>query len=490
MSEKVQQEPKRSGVPMGLLFAGLALLAAAVPGRTVSTALAGRIPGGGEAGASMINVATEPPGAAVYIDDRYAGAAPVTLMSGPGRHTVELKREGYESVMEVVDIRPGATGNLNVMLEPVNTAKVKVSSNPGGATVYMDGTLAGHTPCEPVVTPGERLIEVEKPGHEAARKWITVEKGEYAEVEFELVDKVLEYLQAAARQDPKDLFNLMDLAHYYFINDQMEKAADTFGKAVEVSYAPDAPKEAAKRLEKEIRKHSRWPGKELGEFKEKIEEWREAAHKKYPKSYRVLQEKSREFERKRDYGKAMEVWREGTEAHPDNPMIWNEYARLAIRARKVSLAKDAIMSAVEAAEGDFNALHQAVQMVHRNHRMFPLKEHRDMVLEATLEKMLKPMLEHHDIEDGERVQVLHDMALTYLHMEKNDKAVEFLEKAIAQQEHKHLRFQWLQQLSGIYEKEQNWTEARKMLRKAEEEAQNNQERAIIERKLRGLDRLD
>ncbi len=55
---------------------------------------------------------------------------------------------------------------------------LKITSNPSGATVYLDDANAGETPLETVVVPGQHTIKIFKVNFKDWEKTITVNKGE------------------------------------------------------------------------------------------------------------------------------------------------------------------------------------------------------------------------------------------------------------------------------------------------------------------------
>ncbi|MDI3474741.1 MAG: hypothetical protein PWQ95_469 [Thermococcaceae archaeon] len=67
-------------------------------------------------------------------------------------------------------------------------ATLSITSDPSGASVYVDGSYAGETPLSDYqVSPGEHTVEVRKEGYEPYTKKITVSAGEKASVSATLV---------------------------------------------------------------------------------------------------------------------------------------------------------------------------------------------------------------------------------------------------------------------------------------------------------------
>ncbi len=103
--------------------------AVAVRWLLVTLAVVGGLAAAGGCGAvgpaptrALLQVETVPPGAAVYVDERFAGTGrslgrqPVRLR--PGRHLVTIEASGYFPHDLEVDLPPGLT-RLRVALRPV-----------------------------------------------------------------------------------------------------------------------------------------------------------------------------------------------------------------------------------------------------------------------------------------------------------------------------------------------------------------------------------
>ena len=111
-------------------------------------------------------VLTEPAGAMVYINGKFAGASPYesgNLRSGP--YKVRIIMKGYDVWERGVTIEAGKKIEVLAQLR-VKEGELKVESEPSGARVYLDGKEMGETP---LILPGIRLgqhsIRVIKEGY-------------------------------------------------------------------------------------------------------------------------------------------------------------------------------------------------------------------------------------------------------------------------------------------------------------------------------------
>lgn len=102
-------------------------------------------------------------GAALRIDGQPVGNVPHRQHVQPGRHLVQVGREGYVTFNQWTDVAGGQVMTLPVLLEPQapSTGSLLVASDVSGAAVYVDGTPRGSTPTViEGLTEGDHQIEV------------------------------------------------------------------------------------------------------------------------------------------------------------------------------------------------------------------------------------------------------------------------------------------------------------------------------------------
>jgi len=65
-----------------------------------------------------LHISSMPPGADVYIDNEYRcpGSCVLSYIIPPGRHTVEFRMDGYETVVYPVTVEKGGMEGINVTL--------------------------------------------------------------------------------------------------------------------------------------------------------------------------------------------------------------------------------------------------------------------------------------------------------------------------------------------------------------------------------------
>ncbi len=96
-----------------------------------------------------LRATSSPSGADLSIDGTYRGDTPVTIGNlATGSHQVSLRLAGYQPWTGTVSITSGATTTISPTLvanPSSNTGWILVSSNPSGASIYLDGSYQGQT---------------------------------------------------------------------------------------------------------------------------------------------------------------------------------------------------------------------------------------------------------------------------------------------------------------------------------------------------------
>jgi hypothetical protein len=141
-------------------------------------------------------VTSTPSDAMIYLDAGYKGRTPLMLSGiSSGGHTIELDLSGYYDWKSSVSVPVGGTYTVNANLIAIpssSTGWISVTSSPAGATVYLDGTLAGQTAQNGVlrvdnVRAGDHTIRVEKSGYQAFITTVNVQVNTVSDVVARLV---------------------------------------------------------------------------------------------------------------------------------------------------------------------------------------------------------------------------------------------------------------------------------------------------------------
>jgi hypothetical protein len=124
-------------------------------------------------------VNTTPSGAALYIDAEAAGRVGITPFSGtvePGRHTLILRRHGYQDAVHRISVAGGQTHSAVIPL----LVPVLVKSLPASATVHVGGPdtrAVGKTPVAIGLAPGLHQLYVKAAGYLVFGQQVTVQPG-------------------------------------------------------------------------------------------------------------------------------------------------------------------------------------------------------------------------------------------------------------------------------------------------------------------------
>jgi len=184
--------------------------------------------------AAEVKISSTPPGATVFVDAKYAGVTPLTKPDlPPGEHQLKLVRHGYKAWQKAITVaeQPSA---VEATLEAIPSGTLKITSQPTGADVYLDGELAGQTPLTlENLEPAEYEVRVQKANFAPVTRRVELAKGAAPEEKFQLTLRTEQYYLAEIERQPDKLAPYTELAHYYMLKDDVDKAMETFHKAVE-----------------------------------------------------------------------------------------------------------------------------------------------------------------------------------------------------------------------------------------------------------------
>ncbi len=107
-----------------------------------------------------VQIDSQPSGASVTLNGSNVGSTPYQGKNlRPGRYTLLMSKEGFETYSGNIEVRPGQTTPLTISLKAVILGgQISVKSIPDGATIWLDGRDAGTTPQE--------LTNISAGGHE------------------------------------------------------------------------------------------------------------------------------------------------------------------------------------------------------------------------------------------------------------------------------------------------------------------------------------
>lgn len=152
-----------------------------------------------------IHVASIPVGATIALDGRTRGVTPKTLNNiAAGIHILEINYPGYTSWKSTIDVPETEIKDISVNLTPKTSPPgwITVSSNPGNASVTLDGSYVGRTIVNSslnldTITPGEHIIALELPGYQPFSTRINVSSHLVSSVNAVLVPASVAFAKGA-----------------------------------------------------------------------------------------------------------------------------------------------------------------------------------------------------------------------------------------------------------------------------------------------------
>jgi formylglycine-generating enzyme required for sulfatase activity len=124
-----------------------------------------------------LRVESEPAGASVAVDGRYAGTTPATLALSPGReHRVTVSRRGYGTDRRTVRLERGESRTVTVALS-AELGQVTLDVQPRDAVLAVEGRTLGPAHGKHALPAAPTLLEIRRDGFEPARAWVTPRPG-------------------------------------------------------------------------------------------------------------------------------------------------------------------------------------------------------------------------------------------------------------------------------------------------------------------------
>lgn len=127
--------------------------------------------------AYSLRVLTDPDSAAVLLDDSLRGVSPCTLNTiAPGGHVLTLRKKGFYLKKAEISVDSASPQELSfVLLKP---AFLRVTSDPSGAVLSLDGNREGSTPYEnDKIKPGNHSVKLELKQYASVQKTVSCASG-------------------------------------------------------------------------------------------------------------------------------------------------------------------------------------------------------------------------------------------------------------------------------------------------------------------------
>jgi len=161
---------------------------------------------------SSLEVKVSEPGARVFVDDEDLGVSPLPapLRVDVGEHVVVARKTGYLETPKRVRVVSGASGSVDLQLEPVQRKSDVVVDAPKvpRARVLVDGVDVGPTPFTGVLEVGRHAITVRAPDHTSETKVVEVAYGAPTRLTFTLAREAHEARLRVTTGDDRDVVSL------------------------------------------------------------------------------------------------------------------------------------------------------------------------------------------------------------------------------------------------------------------------------------------
>ena len=122
-----------------------------------------------------LKIVTMNPDAEVWIDGIAVGKAG-EFRKPAGEYLVVVRLKGFKQFEQKVEVKAGKVAPVTADLKMVG--KLRILSNPAGASVMVNGFNVGKTPLETDVETGETILRLEAPGFTAFEETLKVEGGD------------------------------------------------------------------------------------------------------------------------------------------------------------------------------------------------------------------------------------------------------------------------------------------------------------------------
>lgn len=138
-------------------------------------------------------VESQPAGAQVFVDNKNAGVkgqTPFRMFLRPGKHRIWVELDGYEPVMQDIEVQKREPFRLNLSLKPQQDAGwLYVDATVTGARVFVDGQSVGLTPfgAPQRFAVGPHQVIVERDGYTRVTASPVIERGQLTRVDAYLV---------------------------------------------------------------------------------------------------------------------------------------------------------------------------------------------------------------------------------------------------------------------------------------------------------------
>ncbi|MCD4741003.1 MAG: PEGA domain-containing protein, partial [Desulfobacteraceae bacterium] len=137
-----------------------------------------------------LKVRSYPPGAEIFVDDKYYGETPESIRLKRGNHHIRLEKENYKPYIKLVKVFARQITDMEADLIPLHQKGVlKITSNPSAARVMINGSYYDKTPIKIKLRAGAYDIQLIKRGFKPLISKMKVRPGQLNHKNFKLKKK-------------------------------------------------------------------------------------------------------------------------------------------------------------------------------------------------------------------------------------------------------------------------------------------------------------
>jgi formylglycine-generating enzyme required for sulfatase activity len=155
---------------------------------------------------AQVAITSEPSGAAVSVDGKRVGTTPLSVDIPAGNHVVGYALGGFKPVSSRIGVTANEARSLPVAKLQPSDGNLALTSDPGSASVSVDGKYLGDSPLDLYLSPGRaHSVRVSKRGHATRTIEVSVASGESRTIDVTLEPHYGELAVVAAPPDAEVL---------------------------------------------------------------------------------------------------------------------------------------------------------------------------------------------------------------------------------------------------------------------------------------------
>ena len=154
---------------------------------------------------NVIDIASNPRGATVYIDEELKGQTPVKITLRSGTYTFRLEREGYEKWEKSLKIIRDFKQNIKLL----KMISVQLLSQPIDAEVYMNNKFMGRTPTLTTIPEGKYSIIFRKDNYIEVIQEKDIRRPTTVNVKMKMTNEYKKLLAAKSGKNPTPWFKIL-----------------------------------------------------------------------------------------------------------------------------------------------------------------------------------------------------------------------------------------------------------------------------------------